>query len=460
MRKIKISAPLKSIAKISGGTIVGQIVSIVTLPVITRLYGAEVMGIWAMITALSYIVQGVCDLGITSGLMLEEEAKQVDLLYQVISTFSLIICIASCLVLFPYFKIIKQLSLFDSCFFSLLVGMYAFTVKQVNTCYTWLNRYKKYNILMMNPVVNYVTVAIFAIGFGLMGFLSYGYYFAVLFGQIFTVVNMKREMPKRMFSPETNEYKLFLRKYKELVKYQLPNNCVIQIRDQLPNILIGSLFGNTVLGYYSVSTKILRMPVTFIGQAVGKVFYQTISEMDREGKKIGEYVSRNFNRAINIAILPVLGLCAVGDIVAVLFFGNDYVMAGQILRIVVFQTFFTFVITCTQGLEIVLRKQKYSLISTICQTLFLSAGLYLGYIALKSVYASVLFMVVIYCVIQIIYYNKLFDVMEQRFLPHVIKMAICLIVIMILTVMIRFVCLTAIQGFGIEKLNWFKIGIR
>lgn len=458
VKKINISSSLRNVAKISGGTIAGQAISVITLPIITRLYGAEVMGIWATIMALSYIVQGVCDLGITSGLMIEESEAKVDMLYRVISSISLIICICSCVVVFPYFKLMRGLPVEDSILYSFLVGMYAFTVKQVNTCYTWLNRYKKYNTLMLNPVINYVAVAIIAIGLGVFGFLKYGYYAAVTLGQILTVVNMKREMPRKMFCIKKKYFKNFIVKYRELVKYQLPNNCIIQIRDQLPSILIGSLFGDTILGYYSVSGKILRMPVTFIGQAIGKVFYQTISEMAREGKEIGHYVSRNFNRAINVAVLPVLGLCAIGDIVAVIFFGAEYSMAGQIIRIVVFQTFFAFVITCTQGLEIVLKKQKYSLVSTICQTLLLSCGIYIGYALFDSIYISVLLMVIFYCLIHVVYYSKLFDVMNESFYPHIKKMVLYLMAIVVASFAIRYLCSWLIKLLNIQVLEWFKVG--
>lgn len=199
---------------------------------------------------------------------------------------------------FPYFKFIKMEGVFDALLQSFLVTVYAFTVKQVNTCYTWLNRYKKYNILMLNPVINYVTVAVFAIGFAILGNTKYGYFIAVILGQVLTVLNMKRQVPKRMFCFELKQFQYALKKYRDLVKFQLPNNCLLQVRDQLPSLLIGTFFGNTVLGYYSVSVKILNMPVSFIGQAVGKVFYQTISEMQRMGEQIGDYVERNFNRAM------------------------------------------------------------------------------------------------------------------------------------------------------------------
>lgn len=249
-----------------------------------------------------------------------------------------------------------------------------------------------------------------------------------------------------------------LKKYRDLVKFQLPNNCLLQVRDQLPSLLIGTFFGNTVLGYYSVSVKILNMPVSFIGQAVGKVFYQTISEMQRMGEQIGDYVERNFNRAINLAYFPVLGLFAVGDIAAVLFFGREYVEAGTFLRIVVFQTFFMFVITCTQGLEIVLRKQKYSLISTVVQSIFIVISIYVGKLA-DNVCISIILMVCVYCVIQVVYYTKLFDVMNKSMKPYIKKMVGCLVSIALIAIVVRFGCKAVIDRFDIEILNWFNVGL-
>ena len=457
-KKLKISPALRNVVKISGGTILGQAISIVTLPIITRMYGAEIMGIWATILSVSLIVQAVCDMGISSGLMLEETDRGVDDLYRVISTISMIICLIAGICVFPYFKFIKMEGVFDALLQSFLVTVYAFTVKQVNTCYTWLNRYKKYNILMLNPVINYVTVAVFAIGFAILGNTKYGYFIAVILGQVLTVLNMKRQVPKRMFCYELKQFQYALKKYRDLVKFQLPNNCLLQVRDQLPSLLIGTFFGNTVLGYYSVSVKILNMPVSFIGQAVGKVFYQTISEMQRMGEQIGDYVERNFNRAINLAYFPVLGLFAVGDIAAVLFFGREYVEAGTFLRIVVFQTFFMFVITCTQGLEIVLRKQKYSLISTVVQSIFIVISIYVGKLA-DNVCISIILMVCVYCVIQVVYYTKLFDVINKSMKPYIKKMVGCLVSIALIAIVVRFGCKAVIDRFDIEILNWFNVGL-
>lgn len=61
-------------------------------------------------------------------------------------------------------------------------------------------------ILMLNPVINYVTVAVFAIGFAILGNTKYGYFIAVILGQVLTVLNMKRQVPKRMFCFELKQF--------------------------------------------------------------------------------------------------------------------------------------------------------------------------------------------------------------------------------------------------------------
>lgn len=73
MKKACLSEQLKNVTKISTGTIIGQMVSIVTLPIITRLYGPEILGIWTSINAMANIIQNICDLGISNSLMICDE---------------------------------------------------------------------------------------------------------------------------------------------------------------------------------------------------------------------------------------------------------------------------------------------------------------------------------------------------------------------------------------------------
>lgn len=455
MKNVHVSEPLKNIAKISGGTIAGQAISIITLPVITRIYGAEVMGIWATILSVALILQSISDWGMTNSLMIEEKEDDVITSYAIITTLTLLTTLASSVIIVPFFMIAKGYSVANSIRYTFFTIAYAFTVKQVNTSYTLLNRDKQYGVLMKNPIINYLSVAVIAVLFWKLGLSTNGYYYAVIAGQLFTLINMRRVLPKVFLNLSIDKHISLIKKYKDFLVYQTPSNLMLQLRDQLPNILIGTFFGDKMLGYYSVSVRILNMPVTFIGQAIGKVFYQTISEKKRKGETIDAFVRRNFTRAIQFAALPVIGLFAVGDLASVLFFGTDYFIAGQMLRIVVFKTVFTFISTCMQGLEIVLRKQQYALVTTCTQMILSSIAIVIGFYVSQNIFVAILFMTIFYVLVQLVYYSKLFALMNLSTRVIVRDISVLLIMTLMLGSVLRCAVSFVIRYFEIGYLQWF-----
>lgn len=423
-----VSNRMKNVAKISSGNIIGQLISIATLPFIARIYGAEIMGIWTVISSISNILMTFCDLGLSQALMISEEEEKVPL-YRFISTFSVLSCFCSSVIVFIYYAIIGDKGFNYSILVSLFTFVYSFTLRQVQTCYTLLNREKEYTVLMKNPIINHGTMALLAIVIGMIGGEKYGYYIGMTLGQLLTLLHMKRKLPSGMFFFDVQQGKKILAKYNDFVKFQMPTLVMAQLRQQLPNLLIGSLFGNIVLGYYSISFRLLNMPVTFIGQALGRVFYQAAAEMQRKGENISLFVYRNLKRAILLACIPMAFFAAYGDIAVILFFGIEYSVGGIISRIVVFQTFFTFVSTSTQGLDIVLRKQKVAMITCIAQTITSSLSVISTYYITNNIYVCVVLMTITFVVIQILYFCKMFVIMgnsPKNYLKNIIP-ALCII---------------------------------
>src|SRR5699024_7429902 len=91
--KLKLSDAMKNVAKISGGTMAGQVISMITLPILTRMYGAVVIGNWALFQSIATIVNSFSDMGLTNAIMIEETEEASTRLYTVISTIILIISI-------------------------------------------------------------------------------------------------------------------------------------------------------------------------------------------------------------------------------------------------------------------------------------------------------------------------------------------------------------------------------
>lgn len=436
LKKKLISDGMKNVAKISSGTVLGQLISIATLPIITRIYGADIIGVWTTIYAISIILVTIYDLGLSQTLMIcdKDEVKGI---YSLINVLSILVGAVASVVIFMYYSVLLGYSVNNAFVIAFFVFVYSFFFRMVETTYICLNREKKYSVLMKNPVINYGTGAIIAIILGLVGFKSNGYFIAMTIGQVLTFLHMKKYAQRISYKISLTYYKSLIRKYSEFVKFQMPTSIFSHIRMQLPNLIIGSLFGQTILGMYAISQKLLNIPVTFVGQALGKVFYQRIAEMKREGKEIGQFVIKTINKAIIIGILPMIALVAFGDVAVVLFFGYDYGVGGVICRIVAFGTFFTFLASATQGLDIVTRKQKIFMISCIAQTVLAVVGIYISYYFGQNIYNCAFLITITFIIVQVVYYCVILKAINHSYSKYLFNVATSFIIIIIGSLLIR-----------------------
>lgn len=431
------SQMLRNVTKISSGTMLGQAISIVTLPIFTRLYGATVIGYWTLFTSVAVIVNAFSDLGLSNAIMMDDEGEQSEKLFSVITTISFIISLIVGVGYFVIKSVTPDPSGLHPLFYSIVLFVLIFTQQQVNVCYNWLNKKKQYSILMKNPIINNVSVAVIAIPLGLMGFTKYGYYIGLVLGQVFTLFHMRRYLPRIFFDFKFRDHFDVIRSHLTYVKFQMPTYLVAQVKNQAPVFFIRSFFGVEILGYYSVCMRVLNIPVNLLASSIGKVYYQTAAEMKKKGQEVGNFTFRNIKRAMYVAIAPMVVIMSFGDIVCTLFLGNDYVITGNLSRIIVFMTFFQFLMMATQGITIVLEKQQYALISGIVQIIGYVAGLSIGKYVFSSLYIAVALMTVVFCAIQIIYFSKLFKiagVSVTLYLKHVFS---TLGLIIVITAVIR-----------------------
>lgn len=433
------SSMIRNVTKISSGTLFGQMISIVTLPIYTRLYGATIIGYWTLFTSVATIVNTFSDLGLSNSIMMEEEGEKSEKLFSVITTISFFISlIVGCLYFIAYWTHPDESGIHPA-FYAIVLTILIFTQQQINLCYNWLNKKKEYNILMKNPVINNLSVAVIATPLGLIGFTKYGYYLGLILGQVVTLFHMRRFLPKIFISLNIKEHIEVVRSHADYIKYQMPTYMIAQIKNQTPIFFLRLFFGVEMLGYYSICTRVLGIPVNLLASAIGKVYYQRAAEMTKQGQSIGEFTFRNMKRAMSIAIIPMIVIMSFGDIVCVFFLGKDYIVSGNFVRIIVFMTYFQFLMTATQGITIVLNKQYYALVSGFVQIVGYLVGLAIGKYLFSSVYVALSLMTVVFCVIQIIYFSALFRVCDIKVKTYVQSVLGTLVIIVAITGLFRII---------------------
>ena len=92
----------------------------------------------------------------------------------------------------------------------------------------------------------------------------------------------------------------------------------------LPIIILSSFFAKAEIGCYSMITQLLMMPITFVGSAIGRVYFKQIT-VEGVGKEQIANASREVLKITTIlAFIPALFLSLGGDYLIRLFLGEKW----------------------------------------------------------------------------------------------------------------------------------------
>lgn len=452
--KSKMSINKKNIAKISTGTLIGQVISFATLPIITRIYGPEVLGAWAMLNSLTLVIKSFSDLGLSNAMMTESE-ENVEGTYKVISTAVLLISLISALLIMIYLRASGTMTNINQVFIFISIVLLIFVTQQIQVCYTWLNRNKNYDALMKNPIIQQGSYGIIAIVLGLIGYKTYGYYIGQIIGMIITLIHMKRKLPKTMFTIDKKQFISVISRNKRFVAFQMPTNVLSNFKNQIPVLLIQYFWNLEIVGYYSITIKILQVPSTLLANAIGRVLFQITAELKRKGQDIGEYVYNNLIKAMKYGVIPMTLLMALGDIIVIAFLGEEWRVAGEFIRILAIQYYFMFLMNTVFNLAVILGKHHYAMISSVLQIFGFVLGALIGKICFDSVYAGLLLMSVLYILIHIGYFSSLFKVMNIPPKKYLFYAVLSISIIVISSLVVR----SALEYFGAIEFIYSIIGI-
>lgn len=125
---------------------------------------------------------------------------------------------------------------------------------------------------------------------------------------------------------------------------------------QLPPLLFAALFSASAAGLYALAHRVLAMPMSIVGQAVGNVFFSNAAEAYREGR-LGPLVSIVHEKLAHIAMPPALVLIVAGPALFSLVFGEQWRIAGEFSRWMAPWLYMVFITSPLSTLFSVMEKQ-------------------------------------------------------------------------------------------------------
>jgi len=391
----------RNVLTLMTGTTIAQGIPIAISPILTRIYTPEDFGIFALYMSLLMVFGNLAAGRYEVAILLPK--NNTDAMHIVVA--SIVLSFITSFILFvvvlgfhdDIMTIIenKKISLW---LYLLPFNIFMFSVAAI--LYYWANRKKEYKILARNQILKSSSQGIVNILVGYLSKIPAGLISGTITGTIFSVIflskNAKKDFDKFIFSK--HRAILLLSKYKNFPKYLIVSNFLESLSIQLPIMLIGSFFDITILGFYALSQRIVKIPLMFIGSSIGSVFRQKASELlATQGSCRVLYLS-TMKRMFMFGTIPFIIFYFIAPDMFVFIFGEEWRVAGEYAQLLTPLFYFEFILYPLRIMFIVAEQQAYTVYIQIYAIISVVVAFFIGKYYFQSVEAALIILTILYLI--------------------------------------------------------------
>lgn len=360
---------IANIGKLVTGKVVAQAVSLLSIPLIARLYAPEDFGVLGVFVAITAIFTSISSLRYNFAIMLpkkdEEAINLVVVSFVIIALFSL-----AAWGLILVFK--NNLAIYFNTpaleYYLFYAPMMIFFGGVLSVLHYWYSRQKKFGKYAISGVASTLSGLVFKLLYvvffpagpgGLIGaaiFASLAGCIVLIWSDLkyFCFATMKHVSPKAL--------KKWMLRYKDFSLFFTLSGLLNEASAKLPAIMLALFFKPAIVGYYSIGNKMIKTPADLLGQSISNVFFQKLSSINNEKESAGNLSGSLFARMVAFSFLPTVVLAIGGKSIIAIVLGSEWVEAGVYLQILAPYVFMVFIISPISKIFYVNEKQRIFLV--------------------------------------------------------------------------------------------------
>lgn len=377
--KLKIPSQKSSftgdVLKMASAPLCTQVLGIILMPIITRLYAPDVFGVFSLFGSIVMPIAVFANMGYSGSIVLPKRDEVASNMLCINLVFTALIAV----LIIPFIWIGSSFVLrwFNvpeiSTYLWLIPVNVLFHGLYMSFRY-WNVRTKRFGRIAISRISNAVVNKGVLIGAGFSGCATVG---SLIMGGIVGSMTMSTVLGGRIWQESGELFKRSIRwhsmvqgikRYRKFPLYNLPTDLLGRLTASIPILLFAFYFSKSAVGYYALGLVVLSVPMNFIGTNIGEVFYQRAARKRHEGT-IATLVRNLFKQTTWITMLPFLVLGIIGDSIFATVFGANWSEAGIYAQILSFKVFISLIMGPILSLATVLEKQEINLMLRIAATI-------------------------------------------------------------------------------------------
>lgn len=326
---------LRSVSILAGGTAFAQVIGVIVLPIITRLYSPEDFALFAVYASiLSILAVAIClRFEIAIPLPEKDEDALSLVILALLSNIGLTAFIALSILLFQdlILDVIRQPQLAPFIWF---IPIGVFFAGLYNALQYWTTRKKQFSTIAKTRMTQSIASSSVQIGGGYFGFGAFG----LILGQVINYsagiirlfISFRKEAKGLVNTISISQLKKNWKKYDKFPKYSTFESLANVGAMQLPVIIIAAVALGPEAGYLMLAMKVMAIPMSLIGGAMAQVYLAHAPVYYDKGS-LREYTIQTIKQIAKIAVIPIISIGLVAPFIFPLIFGESWAKAGYMV---------------------------------------------------------------------------------------------------------------------------------
>ena len=352
----------------ASGTFVAQAVLALSSPVLTRLFSPAEFGVLAVFTSILGVIVPVASLRYEAAIPLPRESDDA----KRITSLSLLLVTAAalsigCAIGVARFAIAHWLGAPALARYWWLLPLGIMGMGTFRAINMWIVRNEAYGLLSQAKVLQALLQVSFQLAGGVFHLGLLGLFGGYVLGRVSGAAYLVRRAALRPL-PEVAGLRRLAARYRDFPLFYAPAALINSAGIELPPLLFARFFSLDVAGYFSLTLRILTLPIFLIGQATGQVFYPQASSLGDEPDGARALVERVATAMllVGLPLFAFLGLA--GPELFAWVFGPEWRTAGTYARLLTPWFFIALIVTPVTTFALVKERQRTMLSITIAES--------------------------------------------------------------------------------------------
>lgn len=320
------------------GSSTAYIIGLLFTPVISRIYGPEAYGAFSVFNALVANFSLLASLGYEQAVILPSKRKDFYALIKL--NFIIVLLFSTVLLLFLLFipksiLLFLNLSELQNWIYFLPILIFLNVISQVMT--TTGVKYKKFINASSSRIFSVLGAKGYALGHGVFHLPNVGgFIIGEISGKLVFILGLLKDKNIRkavLFSIiriDLISARKIAKIYKKYPLFNLPGVWLSMLTMQLPTYGLLLFFGTKNVGYFSMASMLMFVPLNLFARSMGTVFIEKASTLYNE-KKVSELKRISLKMSLNMAflsILPIALILTLGEQIFTILLGPEWAISG------------------------------------------------------------------------------------------------------------------------------------